>query len=311
MVRKVPFFWDGYNMYWRFRCWLESRREYQLPHSLLSVEEDEEPTIEHPVCQLCTSSQIRNPTYRKWCKEIDSPPRFSRKQWEFAYIMQVLWQAGMLRSGKKGVGFGCGTEPLPGIFAKYGCRVLATDLEKKEAEELGWVGSLQHAGSLESLYESSNKVLERDLFFELVSFKIVDMNDIPVDLGKYDFTWSACAFEHLGSLRKGMEFVKNTCKLLKPGGVAVHTTEFNLSSNDNTMETPGCSVYRRKDIQQLVNELQADGLEVAPFNFHPGKGSVDHHVDIPPYGFSPHLKTILEEYVVTSIGLIIRHPVCQ
>ncbi|MBU3574764.1 hypothetical protein ICN43_02870 [Polynucleobacter sp. UK-Mo-2m-Kol15] len=132
------------------------------------------------------------------------------------------------------------------------------------------------------------------------------MNQIPNSFfDQYDFVWSACALEHLGSLQHGAEFIKNSLKYLKPGGVAVRTTEFNLSSNDATLESPSCSIYREKDITQLVQELEQEGYDVKPLDLNTGGSSVDNYIDTPPYGFSPHLKLELASFVVTSIGLII------
>jgi cyclopropane fatty-acyl-phospholipid synthase-like methyltransferase len=34
-------------------------------------------------------------------------------------------------------------------------------------------------------------------------FRRADMNAMPDTLGQFDFVWSACAFEHLGSIRQG------------------------------------------------------------------------------------------------------------
>ena len=47
--------------------------------------------------------------------------------------------------------------------------------------------------------------------------------------------WSSCSLEHLGSISHGIEFILNSLKCLKQHGVAVHTTEFNLSSNEETL----------------------------------------------------------------------------
>ncbi len=298
-----------YALYWRMRAALEALRSYQPVHEVLpEFKSGIEPTLEQPTSQLCTAGQCMSPAYYRWCKEMRSPARFSRKQWEFAYILEVLWQAGQMRTDKKGLGFGCGQEPLAAIFAKHGATVLATDLAPEEAEQKGWVRTLQHSASLENLYKASRNKISRKDFFSKVSFRSVDMNAIPDDLDSFDFVWSACAFEHLGSLRHGMEFIKNSSRLLKPGGIAVHTTEFNLSSNQETMEHPGCSVFRKQDMERLAEELVHEGYVVEPFNFNCGNGLVDNHVDAPPYGMSPHLKLKLDQYVVTSIGIIVRKP---
>jgi len=215
----------------------------------------------------------------------------------------------MLECGRIGLGFGCGREPLVGLLAKFGCKVTATDLETEAARQRGWVSTNQHTSSREALYEVASEYVSGNLFDSNVKFQYLDMNAIPDELhDQFDFAWSACALEHLGSLRRGVEFVKNSVRCLKPGGIAVHTTEFNLSSNEETLESLGCSVYRERDIRELIEELREAGFEVAPLNLNTGDGRVDKHVDLPPYGFSPHIKLMLEGFVVTSIGFIIRRP---
>lgn len=309
-MRKVPLTWEAYSVYWQIRTWLEVNRPYQQGLELVDFGDFPEPTLEAPVSQLCTSGQLLSPVFRNWCRAMHSPARFSRKQWEFAYVLQVLKLKGMLKSGKRGIGFGCGREPLAGLIARHDCEILATDLEHTQALEQGWVNTMQHASSLDGLYSAAEDFLSRDDFFAKVDFRSVDMNDIPEELyGMFDFTWSACALEHLGSLNHGLEFIKNSLKCLKPGGVAVHTTEFNLSSDDETCEHPSCSIYRAKDIRQLVIELEGSGFVVEPLNLNTGEGKVDIHVDIPPFSMSPHLKLLLGDYVVTSIGLVVSKPI--
>lgn len=306
IIGRVPFALVAYKYAWRARTALEYRISYPKNQNILHFGDYPDPNLQNPTSQLCTAKQVLTKPYRYWCDLILSPARFSRKQWEFVFIMQALQKAGKLQSGMKGLGFGCGREPLPGVFAKFGCTITATDLDPQAAQEQGWVETMQHAASLQELYISCHRVLPKSIFFERVSFQSADMNQISVGLqGQYDFVWSACALEHLGSLQHGLEFIKNSLRCLKKGGVAVHTTEFNLSSNDATLETPGCSIYREKDIRQLINELQLDGYEVKPLNLNTGGSPVDNFIDAPPYGLSPHLKLELANYVVTSIGLII------
>ena len=38
--------------------------------------------------------------YSRWCKELNEPARFHRKQWEYVYIMQALWERGCIEKGK-------------------------------------------------------------------------------------------------------------------------------------------------------------------------------------------------------------------
>jgi hypothetical protein len=133
------------------------------------------------------------------------------------------------------------------------------------------------------------------------------MNDIPQELShKFDFCWSTCAYEHLGSLERGLTFVERSIDTLVPGGVAVHTTEFNLSSNDDTVESTDLSIFRRRDMEELATRLTAAGHEVSPFDWTSGPGFAETVIDLPPYKTSPHLKLQVEQYACTSVGIIVR-----
>jgi hypothetical protein len=133
------------------------------------------------------------------------------------------------------------------------------------------------------------------------------MNAIPADIGRFDFAWSCCCYEHLGTLEAGMRFVAESVdKCLKPGGIAVHTTELNLSSNDKTVSEGGTVIYRKRDFEELVQRLRASGHDVQPFVIAPDSHYLDGFVDVPPYTEDPHLKIELEGYVTTSAGIVVR-----
>ena len=85
------------------------------------------------------------------------------------------------------------------------------------------------------------------------------MRDIPGDLRDYDFTWSSYALEHLGSLRRGLQFFEQQLECLGPGGVAAHTTEFNISSRLRTVRVGPNVAYRRRDIERLVRRMRRLG----------------------------------------------------
>jgi SAM-dependent methyltransferase len=232
---------------------------------------------------------------------------YHRKWWEFCYIAQVFHKSNVLQPGKKGIGFGVGTEPLPALFAKYGCQVVASDQEFRAAVSQGWAQTGQYATQKELL--NSRGICEPQMFNDLVDLQSIDMTKISDHLlEQFDFVWSACSLEHLGSLRAGADFVKKSVQCLKPGGVAVHTTEYNLSSCTKTLKKGGSVIYRRKDIIRLANELMEMGYEVDMLNVYPGSGELDRHVDLPPYKLDPHLRLLLERYVSTSIGIVIRRP---
>jgi 2-polyprenyl-3-methyl-5-hydroxy-6-metoxy-1,4-benzoquinol methylase len=200
--------------------------------------------LENPVSQGCTARQMRGPIYERICTAIGELPGTHRKQWEFCYIYRVLEQAGMLEPGKRGLGLGVGREPLVAAFARQGARILATDMAPDEASQNGWADTAQHAWGKDALNERN--LCPPDMFDALVDFDVVDMNAMPDTLGQFDFVWSACAFEHLGSIRQGHAFIMNAARLLKPGGISIHTTEMNCSSNRKTLDNAATVLFRRR-----------------------------------------------------------------
>jgi 2-polyprenyl-3-methyl-5-hydroxy-6-metoxy-1,4-benzoquinol methylase len=264
------------------------------------------PSLENPGSQLCTASQFYSSEYKRWTDEIAEPHRLHRKQWEFVYILSVLDRYDKLNQGVTGIGFGCGKEPIASVMVNHGCKILLSDLNLDDASQKGWVASDEHSHQLKDLHKE--EVCEWNIFEENASFMTIDMNHIPSDLPKFDFIWSSCALEHLGSLRHGIDFILNSSTYLKPGGIAVHTTEYNLSSNDLTIEAENICVYRRKDIEELVEELSMKNLEISPVNFFCGDRVEDGFIDVPPYSSDIHLKLLLSGTVTTSIGLVIHKP---
>lgn len=228
--------------------------------------------------------------------------RLHRKIWEFCFIAQALDERGMLARGRRGLGFAVGTEPLPAMFANRGCAIVATDLATADAHP-DWIATNQHAESLDVL--NTRGLCPDADFRKRVQFRFADMREIPADLENFDFIWSSCSLEHLGTMDLGRKFIFDSLRCLKPGGVAVHTTEYNVSSNTDTV-TDGYSVlFRQRDIEEIARALTADGHAIS-VDFSLGDGEYDRFVSKPPYIEDHILRLELEGYVATSIALVIR-----
>ena len=254
---------------------------------------------------ICRQLHFSTDEFRYWLLALGEIPSMHRKHWEYFYIVQALFERGMLSPGRKGLAFAVGREALPALFATYGCEILATDLDEETARAEGWVDTNQHSNQIEHLFYE--EVCPRETFFSSVRYQNLDMNKIPEDMsGKFEFCWSSCAFEHLGSIEHGLAFVERSMDTLVPGGIAVHTTEFNLSSNDETIESPGLSIFRRRDMEELAARLTAAGHEVSPFDWSSGPGFAETVIDLPPFKGNPHLKLQIEKYTCTSVGIIVR-----
>jgi hypothetical protein len=231
----------------------------------------------------------------------------NRKFWEWCAIAQVLDERGKLNLGSQGLGFAVGTEPLSAFFASRGCAVLATDLAAEESVP-GWIERNEHASSLNNLFYP--QLVDQDKFGERVSFRPADMRNLAGLPGDHDFIWSSCALEHLGTLEAGMEFVMASSRLLRKGGVAVHTTEFNVRSNGPTVVEGPNVIYRRSDLEELARSLGREGFSLAPLDFDTGTHKYDLDFDTEPY-MQPgkrHVKLEIDGYVATSFMLVIERP---
>jgi SAM-dependent methyltransferase len=253
---------------------------------------------------VCRFADFLTPWYAAWSCG-DAPVRYHRKNWEFAAITQALLERYAIGHGKRGIGFAVGSEPLASRFAAFGSHVLATDLEQSDASS-AWAESGQHAASKQALFRP--EFVNHVDFAERVTFRPMNMlrsREFPDE--QFDFVWSACAFEHLGSIDAGLRFVQESARLLKPGGVAVHTTEYNVSSNDRTIDRGATVLFRQRDVERLETELALGGYTMAPFDPSPGNHAFDTAPDEPPYYQSghQHVKLRIGDFVSTSALVIV------
>jgi hypothetical protein len=292
---------------------------YELAHQLgktLRRDPPPEPGMAHLGTKLCTQADIESDWFAYWCDKLRMHPIYHRKLWEFAYLLQVLHETGMLRAGLKGLGFGCGSEPMASYFASLGMRAHITDLPPDDARSAGWAINNEHAPNLLHAHHAS--LVDRETFLRQVTYQNVDMNDIPADLVGYDFCWSICALEHLGSIKQGLTFIENSLDTLRLGGVAIHTAEFNLNPDGPTIDNWITVLFQRRHIEALAERLERQGHKVAAMNFDPGNGVLDRFIDLPPWhdstqgmlsaglGQPLHLKVAADGFACTCIGIVVR-----
>jgi 2-polyprenyl-3-methyl-5-hydroxy-6-metoxy-1,4-benzoquinol methylase len=263
--------------------------------------------------KLCTQADMDSDWALFWTQEMKLRFAYHRKVWEFVYIAQALWTKGKMKAGMSGLGFGCGNEPLPSLFAKFGVAILGTDLGTEDPLALRWGNSNQHAAEVAALRQKH--ICADENLLKNITFQSADMNNIDKTLdSRFDFCWSACALEHLGSVEKGFTFIRNSLKTLKPGGVAVHTTEYTFDLEIAHDHWPTV-LYKRERLLEFVDFLTRDGYAVAELDLAPGNLLLDGFADLQTKEFfsqrmaaNLHLKTVFDGYACTSVGLIIQKP---
>jgi SAM-dependent methyltransferase len=266
--------------------------------------------------RICRQADIEHEWLRHWCGQLRMVPMYHRKLWEDCFVLQALWEAGMLAPGHRALGFAVGKEWLPAYFAGKGIEVVATDLDEGDARARAWIETGQHAPGSDPLFQP-HLVSEAE-FARLVRHRAVDMAAIPAELkqGGFDFVWSVCSLEHLGTIERGLDFVLEAMRCVRPGGVAVHTTEYNLDTAGPTMERGATVLFQRRHLDRLAERLAAAGHRMLPLDGGAAMGEVlDRYVDLPPFPHdpspfgpldTPHLRLALEGYAATSVGIVVQ-----
>lgn len=262
-----------------------------------------------------SASHFDHPEFLRWEALIHARPEPAapplphkhRKLWEFVFILSIVEGYGLFRPGARGIGFGVGSEPLAAVFARGGMHIVATD--QPESQGRDWASTGQLMRGMANL--SHPHIIDDDELARRVTLRAVDMNELPPDLGRFDFGWSSCVIEHLGSPERGLEFVRRSTDLLNPGGVSVHTTELELIDRDTTMDYGHCAVYRPEDLLAFEQRMRADGFDI-DINLHvPMDAPEDRHVamvDPDALEDPSHLKLIIGDSVSTSFGIVVHKP---
>lgn len=261
-----------------------------------------------------TQADIESAWCAYWCHQLGIRPLYHRKVWELCYVLQTLHASGMLQPSRRGIGFGCGEEPISSYLASRSVDVVSTDLPPDHDGAKGWRDTSQHGSTRDKLWHP--RLVAREHFDRHVTLQHVDMNQIPDTLRHFDFCWSICSLEHLGTIEKGLTFVQNALHVLKPGGVAIHTTELNLRDGA-TIDNWPTVLFQRHHFERLARELQSAGHKLGTISFDTGSEALDRFIDLPPYfdlpdgmanleKFPAHLKLSIDGFPSTCFGLVIQ-----
>jgi hypothetical protein len=248
-----------------------------------------------------TQADIEAVWCRSWCAALRERPRYHRRLWECAFVLQALFEGEALLSEAKVLGLG----PVDGSVISY--------LSRNEVRS--------------TVLSASAPPFRDDLTDAFTFQKNVTVHPIEESLKGlkglegFDACWSIGQAGHMGSIRKGMDFMLESMEALKPGGLAVHVFDFNFADDQQTIDDWPSVLFQRGHIEALAEEMRARGHEPRPLDFHVGHQPLDRFIDIPPFdndrteafnglwrdGWqSAHLKTSMDGFAVTSFGLICR-----
>ncbi len=258
-------------------------------------------------------SDFETKWYKKWAKELkqdknhlDNHDLLANKFWQNAIIVEALTERLDFTNGVNGIGFGVGQERVPALLAKLGANVTASDQDFSTSKAKHWQ---QHELAQDAQSLNRLRICDPKIFSASVDYRAIDMTRIPKSVhGKYDFVWSNCALGHLGSIEAGLKFIEDSLDCLKPGGWAVHTTEFNVLSNTKTSEGGDTVIFRAKDIQAFYKSLSRRGYICEPLILTFGKSAKDARISMRPTFGNDFSKIQVNGHLATQAVLLIHKP---
>ena len=186
--------------------------------------EGQPPADGPPLNKICDRSDWARPAWRQALEDLGyspDPARVHRKEWEFAQGVYGLRKLRCLSPVAAALGLGAGAEPIIFFLAGRLRRVVATDL---------------YAGDF-SRHEADPRILRDPEAFAPFSYdrdrlevRQMDATAIDYEPESFDVVFSFSSFEHFGSRRAQRACLTGMYRVLRPGGVAVLTTEVILNT---------------------------------------------------------------------------------
>ena len=258
--------------------------------------------------EIVSEKRFKEDNFFKWMDLLRELPKLHNKQFQQYAIMESANRiTSDIGKAKKAIGFGVGVEPIPAALVKLGFDVLATDyLDGSIAED--W----KRTGQLASEFQQLNQrgILTEQEFIDHLKFQNLDMNQSPKEMhGSFDFTWSSCALGHIGGYQNGLDFILDSLNLLRPGGMAVHSTELDVSALGSIFTSPSLNFYKLDDLNETIKLAQKRGFETSLIQKRKMfSGKSERFVVLEPWDEKTHIRIEIFGREILSVVLIFRKP---
>jgi SAM-dependent methyltransferase len=196
-----------------------------------------------PLTKVCDAADWFDPEMLHVVREeLREPPRFHRKQWEFALVFQALERLGLLGPACDGLALGGGRERLLYAVAPRVRRLLVTDLY---APDTTWK---------EARTDDPDSYVREGAPFAVdlraLQVRRMDMRELELPDRAFDFAYSCCAIEHIGTEADFAHHLREVHRVLRPGGAYVFTTEFHYGQE--TVADPQNFVFGVEALRALL-----------------------------------------------------------
>jgi SAM-dependent methyltransferase len=176
--------------------------------------------------------------------ELREVPRFHRKQWESAMIFLALRRLGKLQPESTGLSMGGGKELILYALAQHVRQLVVTDLYDTQTD---WDCAKTDDPDT---FIRHNKPFPVD--DERLKALRMDMRDLHFPDRSFDFCYSTCAVEHIGTREDFLRHFNEVARVLTDDGVYVFTTE--VSYGDQTIKDEHNYVFSLRDLYEIFAE---------------------------------------------------------
>ena len=145
----------------------------------------------------------------------------NRKAWEVGMVLHAFDRLGVLTPTAEILGIGVAKEETISLLSPHVKRLFATDIYCNPDTWNGWHGT--------DLMIDASQFLTQPYNRRRVVWQHVDGRSLPYEDNTFDAIFSCSSFEHFGSEADIRQAIGEACRVLKPGGVAVISTEFKIS----------------------------------------------------------------------------------
>ena len=145
----------------------------------------------------------------------------NRKAWEVGMVVHALDQLGAITPTAEILGIGAAKEETISLLSPHVKRVFATDIYLDKGAWTDWHG--------QELMIDASRFMAVPFNRRRVVWQHVDGRSLPYEDNSFDAIFSSSSFEHFGSENDIRQAISEACRVLKPGGVAVISTEFKIS----------------------------------------------------------------------------------
>ncbi len=222
---------------------------------------------------------------------------FHRKIWEFTHTIYILKKSGYLYPKNKGLAIGAGREQI--------LYYLAYKIEKITGIDL-FEGN--YIGGEDEPDIPKNPQKYAPFIYPEANLDIIKMDALNLKFkdNSFDFIFSASSIEHFGSKKNILKSIKEMYRVLKPGGIAVITTEIKL--NRLACNIPNTIIFELNELLTLFKQsgflLYDNEIDIRIEDYY-----LNNWVKLPQEVFkSPHVILRFLRSIFTSVAIVFKKP---